>query len=871
MSHENTPRTVSELRRVFLDYFQKRGHEVVPSSSLIPSNDPTLLFTNAGMVPFKDVFLGSETRPYARATSAQVCLRAGGKHNDLENVGYTARHHTCFEMLGNFSFGDYFKREAIQHAWTFLTDVLKLPPERLWVTVYQEDDEAANIWLNEIGVSKERFSRCGEKDNFWSMGDTGPCGPCTEIFYDHGEHIFGGPPGSKDAEADRYVEIWNLVFMQYHRDVDGKLHALPKPSVDTGMGIERIAAVMQGVHNNFDIDLFQALIDAILHLSPDVSDRTNPSVRVIADHIRAVSFLIAEGVSPSNEGRGYVLRRIIRRAVRHGKKLGLSSPFLNKLVSPLVNVMGETYSLLLSRKSHIERVLEEEENRFQMTLDAGLRVFHEAVKDFKRGDVLPGYVAFKLYDTYGFPLDLTEDLAREYEFLIDHDGFQVSMTAQREQSQASSRFQQVYEVGSHAQDASEFCGYTASNCQGEVLAIYEKGQKCNTAPLNVPLEIVLNQTPFYAEGGGQVGDTGELHGPSGKFIVEDTISRGNTIVHRGFLKEGILKVNEEVTANINESRRNAIRRNHTATHLVHRALKEILGDHVEQKGSLVRDARARFDFSHSMPLTQKEIDAIESLCQQKILENIEVITRTMPFDEAKKLGAVALFGEKYGNDVRVLSIGDFSIELCGGTHVSRTGDIGFFKIVGETGIAGGIRRIEIVTGEFAVEWIHEKLHLLSTIAGMLKTDVSQLKEKLEQFLESRKILEKELNELQYANAEQLSRSFLSEVKPIEETFLLVKQVMAKGNILKVMVDQLRELLPNGVIVLYVIENKTLQVVVGIGKLTPSYVPPAATFVNALCGKGGGRRELAQGGSVLPNDFDIRIANLNTLIVRPQSD
>ncbi|WP_040534638.1 alanine--tRNA ligase, partial [Legionella drancourtii] len=697
----------SEIRQAFFDFFAQCGHQLVASSSLIPANDPTLLFTNAGMVQFKDLFLGLETRPYHRAVSAQRCVRAGGKHNDLENVGYTARHHTFFEMLGNFSFGDYFKREAIQFAWDFLTRVLGLPEERLWVTVYKDDQEAEDIWLKEMKVSATRFSRCGEKDNFWSMGDTGPCGPCTEIFYDHGPEIAGGPPGSPDEDGDRYIEIWNLVFMQFNRDKDGNLHPLPKPSVDTGMGLERLAAVVQGVHSNYEIDSFQYLIKAIAKLG-DVTDLNHTSLKVIADHIRSCAFLIADGVIPGNEGRGYVLRRIIRRAVRHGNKLGLPTPFFAQLVQPLIDVMGDAYPELITAKAHIEKVLIQEENQFARTLEQGLRLLQEQMHSLG-GQEITGQIAFKLYDTYGFPVDLTADIAREQGLYVDMDGFNQLMQQQREQSQAASQFTIDYHAASQLDHQSDFHGYEKEIMEGRVIAILQDDVEVQSLSIGMKGAIVLDHTPFYAESGGQVGDRGFLIGEDNlRFRVDDTQKNGQAIVHYGEVTEGTMIVDQFISAQIDVQRRNAIRLNHTATHLLHAALKTIVGPQVQQKGSLVDAERARFDFSNFEALTTGQIREIEILVNEQIRANHEVVTRVMDIESAKKSGAVALFGEKYANDVRVLSMGEFSKELCGGTHARRTGDIGLFKIVAEYGIASGVRRIDLVTGSYALVWVNEQ-------------------------------------------------------------------------------------------------------------------------------------------------------------------
>ncbi|ARG99680.1 alanine--tRNA ligase [Legionella micdadei] len=855
----------SEIRQAFFDYFAARNHQIVESSSLIPGNDPTLLFTNAGMVQFKDTFLGLETRPYARAVSAQRCVRAGGKHNDLENVGYTARHHTFFEMLGNFSFGDYFKREAIRYAWEFLTTVLKLPPERLWVTVYKDDNEAADIWLKELGVSPERFSRCGEKDNFWSMGDTGPCGPCTEIFYDHGPEIAGGPPGSPDEDGDRYIEIWNLVFMQYNRDKAGHLHPLPKPSVDTGMGLERIAAVVQGVHNNYDIDLFQHLIRAICKLAPPSVNPGHPSLKVIADHIRACSFLIADGVIPSNEGRGYVLRRIIRRAVRHGNKLGLPTPFFCNLVKPLTEVMGDAYPELENKKEQIERVLAQEEGQFARTLEQGLRLLQEQIQSLK-GKEIAGEVVFKLYDTYGFPLDLTADIAREQGLTIDMEEFNRCMQQQRELSQSASQFAADYSVSAQLAESSEFHGYQQESLHSKISALLSDHKKISKLTKGNKGAIILETTPFYAESGGQVGDRGKLLDGQAVFRVDDTQRIGQAIVHYGEVLEGEFVVNQEVNARIDVARRNAIRLNHTATHLLHAALKALVGPHVQQKGSLVDAERARFDFSHFEALSPAQLRRLEVLVNERIRANDEAVTEIMSIEEAKKSGAVALFGEKYGDSVRVLSLGKFSKELCGGTHVSRTGDIGLFKITAEYGIASGIRRIEMVTGAYALDWVNQQLDALEEVAAKLKTNTVNVTEKLSQFLHDVKHQEKELARLNAKIAAKSGADLLNEVKNIKGVNLLVKQLDNRDNqTLRTTLDQLKSNLDDAVIVLIATSEDKMNVVAGVSKSLLGRVPTAADLVKHLCGKGGGREDMAQGGGRVPEDLDQRISQIQAMI------
>lgn len=860
----------SEIRQAFFDYFAKHGHQIVASSSLVPTNDPTLLFTNAGMVQFKDIFLGLESRAYSRAVSAQRCVRAGGKHNDLENVGYTARHHTFFEMLGNFSFGDYFKREAIAYAWEFLTVVLQLPAERLWITVYQDDDEAADIWLKEIGVSAERFSRCGEKDNFWSMGDTGPCGPCTEIFYDHGADIAGGPPGTPEADGDRYIEIWNLVFMQFNRDKEGHLHPLPKPSVDTGMGLERIAAVVQGVHNNYDIDSFQYLIRTIAKLTKGIA-LDHPSLKVIADHIRACSFLIADGVMPSNEGRGYVLRRIIRRAVRHGNKLGIPTPFFCHLVASLVHVMGDAYPELVTQQIHIERILAQEENQFARTLEQGLRLLQEQIQTLE-GKEIAGDVAFKLYDTYGFPLDLTADIAREHGLQIDMQGFNQCMQQQRELSQSASQFTVDYSTSKQLTAESVFHGYEQDMLESHIVAIL-----CDASPmkqLTAPTKaaIVLADTPFYAESGGQAGDSGVLLGAHAHFRVDDTKKVGKAIVHYGELTTGELLIGQSVKAQIDTARRDAIRLNHTATHLLHAALKAIVGVHVQQKGSLVDAERARFDFSHYEALTSTQLQQIETLVNDRIRINDEVRTNLMSIDDAKQSGAVALFDEKYSDEVRVLTLGDFSKELCGGTHARRTGDIGLFKIITEYGVASGVRRIELVTGHYALQWVQEQLGLLDEIATQLKTTTNSVSDKLSQCLLDAKQQEKELTRLKQKMAAESGSALLSEVQKIGDVNLLVKKMdNMDGQALRAMLDQLKSSMDSAVIVLIAVSEQKMSVVAGVSKDNLGKVPTAAMLVKHLCGKGGGRDDMAQGGGLVPDDLDTKIAQIAKMVAEWPGD
>ncbi|HAT3856119.1 TPA: alanine--tRNA ligase [Legionella pneumophila] len=854
----------SEIRQAFLNYFVQRGHQLVASSSLIPSNDPTLLFTNAGMVQFKDLFLGLETRPYQRAVTAQRCVRAGGKHNDLENVGYTARHHTFFEMLGNFSFGDYFKREAIQYAWEFLTEVLHIPAERLWVTVYKEDLEAEDIWLKEMKVSPERFSRCGEKDNFWSMGDTGPCGPCTEIFYDHGPEVAGGPPGSPDEDGDRYIEIWNLVFMQFNRDREGCLHPLPKPSVDTGMGLERLAAVIQGVHSNYEIDSFQYLIKAIAQLGQDI-DLNHTSLKVIADHIRSCSFLIVDGVLPSNEGRGYVLRRIIRRAVRHGNKLGLPSPFFFKLVQPLIDVMGDAYPELINSKAHIERILQQEENQFTRTLEQGLRLLQDHIKNLK-GQELSGEVAFKLYDTYGFPIDLTADIIREQGLHIDMETFNQLMQQQREQSQAASQFTTDYHAVSQLDHQSEFHGYEKESMEAKIIGLLQEGNEVKSLNKGAKGAVILDHTPFYAESGGQVGDKGLLIGKEFSFQVDDTQKVGQAVVHYGEVIKGELTLDLSIHAQVDHIRRDAIRLNHTATHLLHAALKQIVGPHVQQRGSLVDAERARFDFSHFEPLTPQQIQQIEEVVNAQIRANNEVITQVMDIESAKQSGAVALFGEKYSDAVRVLSMGDFSKELCGGTHARRTGDIGLFKIVAEYGIASGIRRIEMVTGRYALAWVNEQLGFMNNLAATLKTTPNSLQEKVSQLLLDNKNQEKMIAKLLSEKAQKSGADILGEIEEIKGINLLIKQLEGMDSqTMRHTMDQLKSRIDSAVIILFTIEQNKMNVIAGVSKNIIGKTPSAAQLVRHLCGKGGGRDDMAQGGGDVPEDLNSKIKEIKEMI------
>ncbi|MDE3399617.1 MAG: alanine--tRNA ligase [Coxiella burnetii] len=850
----------NQLRETFLNYFKQLDHEVVPGSSLIPENDPTLLFTNAGMVQFKDVFLGVETRPYQRAVSIQPCMRAGGKHNDLENVGYTVRHHTFFEMLGNFSFGDYFKRDAIKFAWDFLTNVLKLPPQRLWVTVFQDDFESESIWLKEMKINPERFSRCGEKDNFWQMRDTGPCGPCTEIFYDHGPTISGGPPGSAEADGDRYVEIWNLVFMQYNRDAKGNLLPLAKPSVDTGMGLERLTAVMQGVHDNYDIDLFQYLLKALRTLLK-TEDLHNTSMRVIVDHIRSVAFLIADGVIPSNEGRGYVLRRIIRRAVRHGYKLGQEEPFFYQLTKPLVEEMGGAYPLLRKSQALIEQTIKQEEIQFSNTLTKGLKILDHEMAGLPSRQI-PGNLIFQLYDTYGFPPDLTADIARERDFVMDYAGFDKAMERQREQSQQAHQF-----VANYAQKASiggetQFVGYETLNSQANVISLLQNDQPINRLNESEKGVVVLDRTPFYAESGGQVGDQGFLYFEKGSFRVKDTKKQGDIYLHIGEMLQGHLNVKDKVRAEVDVSRFD-IMRNHSATHLLHEALRRVLGERVMQKGSLVEAKRLRFDFSHAKPLTPEELQAVERLVNQQIQANLLSTIEVMTPEEAKKKGALALFGERYGKEVRVLEMGDFSTEICGGTHTERTGEIGLFKIVSESGCAAGIRRIEALTGKAALDYIESAEQQLRSLSDLLKTNRKNLAAKLSQILEDHRKLEKELAKLKQRLASQQLESLINQVVDVHDIRTLAIRLEAVDReTLRAIVDQLKQKLGKAAIVLATIEEGRIQLVAGVTKNCLEHFNATellAPIAEKVGGRSGGRPDLAQGAGERPENLEAALA------------
>src|ERR1700676_247099 len=864
MTVKPTYMSTSDVRRAFLDYFRVHGHTVVPSSSLLPGNDPTLLFTNAGMVQFKDVFLGKEQRDYVRAVTSQRCVRAGGKHNDLENVGYTARHHTFFEMLGNFSFGDYFKREAIRYAWQFVTGRLELDPARLWVSVYCDDDDAADIWINDIGVHPERVKRMGEASNFWAMGDTGPCGPCSEIFYDHGPEVAGGPPGSPDEDGDRYVEIWNLVFMQYERAADGTLTPLPKPSVDTGAGLERLAAVMQGVHSNYDIDLFRELITAALEATGS-AERASPSLRVIADHIRACSFLIVDGVVPSNEGRGYVLRRIIRRAVRHGYQLGQAQPFFYKIVPALVATMGDAFPELAHAAKQVARVLRQEEERFAETLAAGMLQFDARMRE-QGGDTVPGTLVFLLHDTYGFPPDLTADIARERSLRVDFAGYEREMQAQRERARAASKFG-VDQRGAQVAERSEFCGYEAVECQGRVVALLRDGAGVEALAAGERGEVILDRTVFYAEAGGQVGDSGELLGAAAtRFVVEDTQRRGAAHSHIGRVAAGRLQVGDSVLARIDAERRAAIRLNHTATHLLHAALRKVLGTHVTQKGSLVAPDRLRFDYSHSQPLSSAERSQVEKLVNDEIRGNTEAATRLMDYERAIAAGAMALFGEKYESRVRVLSLGDFSTELCGGTHVKRTGDIGIFHIVSETGVAAGGRGIEPVPGHAAVEYQTGPHTLLAEIAQLVHGSPDDTATKVREALERIRALEKENRGLKDKLALGQGIDLAATAVDVGGVMVLATRVDgADAGALRSAVDQLKSRLGSAVVVLGSVESDSKVVLVA--GVTPDQTGrvKAGELIGAVAaqvgGKGGGRPDFAQAGGSKPQALDEALASV----------
>ncbi|HEJ9800646.1 TPA: alanine--tRNA ligase [Proteus mirabilis] len=851
-------KSTAEIRQAFLDFFHTKGHQIVPSSSLVPNNDPTLLFTNAGMNQFKDVFLGLDNRPYSRATTAQRCVRAGGKHNDLENVGYTARHHTFFEMLGNFSFGDYFKHDAINFAWELLTgkDWFNLPKERLWVTVYATDDEAYDIWNKEVGVPAERIIRIGDNkgapfasDNFWQMGDTGPCGPCTEIFYDHGDHIWGGPPGTPEEDGDRYIEIWNIVFMQFNRKSDGTMDPLPKPSVDTGMGLERITAVLQHVNSNYDIDLFRALIKSVAEVT-NATDLANKSLRVIADHIRSCSFLVCDGVIPSNEGRGYVLRRIIRRAVRHGYMLGAKDTFFYKLVAPLIDVMAEAGKELKNQQEIVEKVLKTEEEQFARTLERGLQLLDEELEKLT-GDTLAGETAFRLYDTYGFPLDLTADVCRERNIKVDEEGFELAMEEQRKRARESSGFGTDYNELIKVDSRSDFSGYDHNEQQGTINAIFHNGQTVTELKAGEEGIIFLDKTAFYAESGGQVGDKGLLIGKDSQFEVTDTQKYGKAIGHIGKVISGSFIVNHKINAVIDVARRDAIRLNHSATHLLHAALRQVLGTHVTQKGSLVNDKYLRFDFSHFEAVKPEQLREIEDIVNAQIRLNSPVVTELMDLEDAKQKGAMALFGEKYEERVRVLTMGDFSTELCGGTHAARTGDIGLFRIMSESGTAAGIRRIEAITGATAIESVHEQSDLISLVAHALKSDGSNLVEKIKTVQEKYRSLEKELQQLKDQQAAQESSSLGSQAKNVKGIKLLVRELNnVEPKMLRTMVDDLKNQLGSAIIVLSTISDGKVSLIVGVTKDLTAKIKAGEliSFVaQQIGGKGGGRPDMAQAG------------------------
>ncbi|HBZ2270099.1 TPA: alanine--tRNA ligase [Klebsiella pneumoniae] len=865
-------KSTAEIRQAFLDFFHSKGHQVVASSSLVPHNDPTLLFTNAGMNQFKDVFLGLDKRNYSRATTAQRCVRAGGKHNDLENVGYTARHHTFFEMLGNFSFGDYFKQDAIKYAWELLTgeNWFALPKEKLWVTVYETDDEAFDIWANEVGVPRERIIRIGDNkgapfasDNFWQMGDTGPCGPCTEIFFDHGDHIWGGPPGSPEEDGDRYIEIWNIVFMQFNRQADGTMEPLPKPSVDTGMGLERIAAVLQHVNSNYDIDLFRDLIASVAKVT-GATDLTNKSLRVIADHIRSCAFLVADGVIPSNENRGYVLRRIIRRAIRHGNMLGAKDTFFWKLVAPLIDVMGSACDELKQQQAQVEQVLKTEEEQFARTLERGLALLDEELSKLK-GDTLDGETAFRLYDTYGFPVDLTADVCRERNIKVDEAGFEAAMEEQRRRARESSGFGADYNAMIRVDGASEFKGYDHLELNGKVTALFIDGKAVDSVSGGQEAVVILDQTPFYAESGGQVGDKGELKGAGFSFAVSDTQKYGQAIGHIGKVASGTLKVGDAVQADVDEARRQRIRLNHSATHLMHAALRQVLGTHVAQKGSLVNDKALRFDFSHFEAMKPEEIRAVEDLVNAQIRRNLAIETNIMDIDAARASGAMALFGEKYDDRVRVLRMGDFSTELCGGTHAARTGDIGLFRITSESGTAAGVRRIEAVTGEGAMAILHAQSDQLNDIAQLLKGDSHNLGEKVRAALERIRQLEKELQQLKEQAAAQESANLSSKAEEINGVKLLVSELTGvEPKMLRTMVDDLKNQLGSTIVVLATVADGKVSLIAGVSKDVTDRVK-AGELVGMVAqqvgGKGGGRPDMAQAGGTDASALPAALASV----------
>ncbi len=857
----------ADIRKRFLDFFQHKGHDIVASSPLVPANDPTLLFTNAGMVQFKELFLGQETRSYSRAVTSQRCVRAGGKHNDLENVGYTARHHTFFEMLGNFSFGDYFKREAIQYAWEFLTVELALPADKLWITVFEEDDEAARIWTDEMGVDPTRVSRIGAKDNFWSMGDTGPCGPCSEIFYDHGPDVAGGPPGTPEEDGDRYIEIWNLVFMQYDRAADGTLTPLPKPSVDTGMGLERLAAVLQNVHNNYDIDLFQHLIKSIQALT-GTSDATHTSLRVIADHIRSCAFMVTDGVQPSNEGRGYVLRRIIRRAIRHGHQLGLKDAFFYKLVKPLVEEMGAAFPELAKAQANVERALKQEEARFAITLDNGLKILDQVIASMADKEI-PGETVFLLYDTYGFPIDLTADIARERQLSIDIAGFEREMEAQRNRARSANQFSTGLSKQTLIDGETVFCGYDQVRNNSQISHILVDDLPVEQLHAGQHGIIVLEQSAFYAESGGQAGDTGQITSDTASFTVSDTHKQGKAFAHVGTLENGTLHIGDTVAAQIDETNRLATALNHSATHLLHAALQKVLGDHVTQKGSLVNAHRLRFDFSHFEPINQQQLHTLERMVNHQIRLNNPVNTELMDLEQAKASGAMALFGEKYDAKVRVLSMGDFSTELCGGTHVNRTGDIGLFKIISETGIASGVRRIEAVTGETALDFITSNQQRLQSVANSLKAKPDNIEEKTEQLVLRNRQIEKELDALKSKLASSAGTDLANSAQNVSGINVLASQLEGvDSKSLRDTVDQLKNKLAPAAIILSAVEGDKITLIAGVTKETTNKLKAGdlvAHVASQVGGKGGGRPDMAQGGGNQPENLENALNSVNDWI------
>jgi len=854
--------TSNELRAAFIQYFNDHQHTTVPSSSLVPIGDATLLFTNAGMVQFKDTFLGLEKRPYTRAVSVQRCVRAGGKHNDLENVGYTARHHTFFEMLGNFSFGDYFKKPAIEFAWNFLTITLKIPSEKLWITVFKDDSESEAIWLNDIKIDSKRFSRCGEKDNFWSMGETGPCGPCTEIFYDHGESVAGGPPGSPDESGDRYTEIWNLVFMQFNRDIGGNLTPLPKPCVDTGMGIERLASVMQGVHDNYDIDLFQNLLHALSRLVNDTNLKATP-MRVIVDHIRSASFLIADGVTPSNEGRGYVVRRIIRRAARYGFKLGENKPFFYRMVAPLVKEMGDAYPQLIKSQKLIEEVIHQEEKQFSTTLSKGLKILDKELEE-SQSKIIGGELMFQLYDTYGFPPDLTIDIAKERDLQWDYPGFETQMLKQREQSQQSQQFNRDQTQQLHLSGETKFTGYEKMRDEGKVITLLHDFKPVNKLKKSEHGVVILDQTPFYAESGGQIGDKGFLHFEGGSFKITDTQKKGAVILHQGHVVSGEISTGIKVNAEVDLSR-NSTRLNHSATHLLHEALRQVLGEHVVQKGSLVDQKRLRLDFAHTAGLTQEQIFSVERLVNQQILNNDELHTKIETLEDAKRSGAMALFSEKYGDFVRVVSMGNFSTEICGGTHVARTGDIGLFKIIAESASASGVRRIEAVTGMEALLWVESAEKQLQFISDALKTSRDTITEKLVQIIEQNKLLSKELASHKQKAAHQSTDQLFLKAKKIGAISVLIEEIKnSDRESLRHMADELKLKLEPCVVLLATVSDGKIIYIASVSKDCLSKIT-APDLLKAAGGKGGGRPDMAQGGGDDPSTLHASLQHAQDFV------